>query len=86
MVTCRCGTTWPVEERRTWLLREAEHVLGTATELARALSGLGEHITPSMIRGYAHRRRLANRGTDETGRPLYRLGDVLALTLRDSIS
>ncbi|MFD9943210.1 hypothetical protein ACFWYW_14545 [Nonomuraea sp. NPDC059023] len=84
VMTClHCGTQHSIQLRRAILLAAAEDVLGTATEVARALSGLGQHVTPSMIRGYAHRGRLALRGTDSADHPLYRLGDVLALILRE---
>lgn len=79
-----CKTSHDVAYRQKVLLEYAKDVLGTATELARALSGLGEHVTPSMIRGYAHRKRLVPRGTDSVGHPLYRLGDVLALIFEDA--
>ncbi|MEU8104391.1 hypothetical protein AB0C18_11790 [Nonomuraea muscovyensis] len=55
--------------------------LGTATEIARALHGLCANPTPAMIRGYAHRGHMVNRGHDKTGRPLYRVGDVLDLLI-----
>lgn len=82
-VTCNeCELTWDLEPRRAWLLRQAEDVLGTATEIARAVSRLSDaHVTSSVIRGYALRGRLLSRGRQHTGRrdPLYRVGDVVAL-------
>ncbi|MGI5153614.1 hypothetical protein [Microbispora sp. CA-102843] len=79
-VTCRaCGATYRVHQRRQWLLGEAEAVLGTATEIARAVTNLGRPVTPERIRQWAHRGCLLARGRDARGRPLYRVGDVLDL-------
>jgi hypothetical protein len=87
-VTCRAEAhedgplAWPVEERRRWLLRSAEDVLATTTEISRALTRYAQPVTPSAIRGYVARKRLFVKGERmENGRavPLYRLGDVLAI-------
>ena len=78
-VECRnpeCQTVWNVDERRVWLLRSAEDLLLTATEISRAIGT----FTPSAVRGYAARRRLVQHGERvENGKlyPLYRLGDAL---------
>lgn len=74
--------SWPVEERRRWLLKSAEDVLATTTEISRALTRYQQPVTPEMLRGYVHRKRLGARGARAVpGRkepvPLYRLGDVL---------
>ncbi|GIH69455.1 hypothetical protein [Sphaerimonospora thailandensis] len=74
-----CRATHDADARQEWLLAQVADHLGTATEIARALHGFQHALTPSMVRGYAHRGRLAAHGTDEHGRPLYRVGDVLAL-------
>jgi hypothetical protein len=71
-----------VAERRRWLLRSAEDVLATTTEISRALTRYAQPVTPSAIRGYVARKRLFVKGErTENGRavPLYRLGDVLAI-------
>ena len=75
-----CGETYAVEARRRWLLAAAEDVLGTTTEIARALTSLSAPVTEDMIRGYVHRGRLLARGRRTAGGrtvPVYRLGDVL---------
>ncbi|MEV4320973.1 hypothetical protein AB0J37_01940 [Microbispora rosea] len=78
-VTCRaCGATYRVHQRRQWLLEEAEDVLGTATEIARAVTNLGRPVTPERIRQWAHRGCLLARGRTARA-PLYRVGDVLDL-------
>lgn len=79
LVQCRCGAITDVQARRTWLLREAESVLGTATEIAQALTRLDRPVTPERIRQWDHRDRLIPRGHNSRGHPLYRIGDVLDL-------
>lgn len=87
-VVCRADVhedgplAWPVVERRRWLLESAEDVLASTTEISRALTRYAQPVTPSALRGYVARRRLAARGERvENGRiiPLYRLGDVLEI-------
>lgn len=79
-VVCgECSEAYDVETRRRWLLAAAEDVLGTTTEIARALTSLAAPVTEEMIRGYAHRGRLLARGHRTAGHrsvPIYRLGDV----------
>lgn len=79
-VVCgECDEAYDVETRRRWLLAAAEDVLGTTTEIARALTSLAQPVTEEMIRGYAHRGRLLARGRRTVGHrsvPTYRLGDV----------
>ena len=70
-----CGAVYDVESRRAWLLDQANDRLLPATELARAVDGLGVPVTPSMIRNWRARGRILNRGTDTA--PLYRVGDVI---------
>ncbi|WP_433382765.1 hypothetical protein [Streptosporangium sp. CA-115845] len=79
VVQCRCGAITDVPSRRAWLLGQAESVLGTAAEIARALTRLEQPVTPERIRQWAQRDRLSARGHDHRGHPLYRIGDVLAL-------
>ncbi|PZG20625.1 hypothetical protein C1J01_08980 [Nonomuraea aridisoli] len=80
LIRCRsCGATHSATARERWLLRQVADHLGTATEIARALAAFRPGLTPSMIRGYAHRGRIVSHGADDIGRPLYRIGDVLAL-------
>ncbi|MGW3346777.1 hypothetical protein ACWDA3_25990 [Nonomuraea rubra] len=80
VIRCReCGGTHSAILREQWLMAQVADHLGTATEIARALAAFQPGLTPSMIRGYAHRGRILDRGQDELGRPLYRIGDVIAL-------
>lgn len=91
---CRgCGARWPMAERRSWLLSQVEDMLLPATELARAIDGLGVYVTPSMIRNWQARGHLVQHGscyaTIQDGRrrevPLYRVGDVLDKVNADRI-
>lgn len=80
-VRCRaCGFTHDAQHRRDWLLDQARDQLLHAEWIARALTALGiEKVTGSRIRNLADRGRLANHGTDASGRPKYRVGEVLDL-------
>lgn len=79
VVTCTgCGTHHDVAERREVLRQAAEDVLANAAEISRAVTWLGEAIKPDRIRQWAARGRLAKR-TEDDGKPLYRIGDVLDL-------
>ncbi len=80
VISCRaCGAHVSTAAQVRWLMTQAADHLGTAVEIARALNTWHPGITPSVVRGYAHRRRLLARGRDHVGRPLYRVGDVLDL-------
>jgi len=82
LTACRaCGAVYVVPQRRAWLLEAAEDVLGTATEIARAVTNLGRPVTAERIRKWAHRGCLLARGRDARGRPVYRVGDVLDLAV-----
>lgn len=92
-VTCReCDWTYPVEERRAWLLAAAEDRLENAATIARAVLVLGqadgtETQLASRIRQWARRRRITVRSTrtiEGKLQPLYRVGDVLDLLAEDA--
>jgi DNA-directed RNA polymerase subunit RPC12/RpoP len=72
-----CGSEHLAAERRAWLLESARDVLAHAELIGRAASALGKPITQAMIRGYAARGRIAERGTDVAGRPVYQVGEIL---------
>lgn len=80
---CRtCDTAWDMAECRAWLLQQMSDQQLTATEMSQALpSWLAKPITPAMIRSWAHRGRIEQRGHRQIGptktAPLYRVGDVL---------
>lgn len=79
-----CSRTYDAAARRKWLLAEAEDVLAHAALLARAITVLREPIEARRIRVWATRGLISERSTDRTGRPLYRVGDVLDLLARMS--
>lgn len=78
-----CGAVHDVGERRADLLAAAEDQLETATHLARALTRLGEPVTPERIRKWRERGRLVEHGVDLDGHPTYRVGDVIDLLEQD---
>ncbi len=79
-IRCKeCGSQHDATARRDWLLKQAEDMLATATEVARLATAMRrEHVTPSQVRGLAHRGRIEAKGMDRQQRhPTYRVGDVL---------
>ncbi|HEY4375764.1 MAG TPA: hypothetical protein VGM93_01340 [Acidimicrobiales bacterium] len=75
-----CGTQHDAGERKEWLLGLADDQLAHAAWLASVLTRLLDRtVTAAAIRGLAHRGRIVAHGTDVDGRPLYRLGDALAV-------
>jgi hypothetical protein len=83
-VTCeRCGIAYDLEARRDWLLDAAYDTLGTATEVARALSSLELPVTPDRVWQWRHRGRLTPKGHNLAHQPLYRVGDVADLLAAD---
>lgn len=84
-VACpECGAAYDTADRKRWLLEEAQEAWGNAAWLSAALTMLGVRCTDSMIRGYAHRGRLApHPEPDGRGYRRYRLGSVLELVTAD---
>lgn len=77
-----CGLAYDVEARRKWLLENVTDRLASPIEISRALGTLaGTDVTPSVIRGLAHRGRIEAKAKDAQDRPLYRVGDVLERVL-----
>lgn len=87
-VDCQaCRAEYKLEERRTWLLGAAKDVIAPATEISRAVSGLGSEVTPDRIRKWVQRGQLVKRGQVVNGRridPTYRVGDVMDLLVKDA--
>lgn len=78
--TCpTCGTTWDAQERREWLLDAVEDELAHASQLAAAVTSLGQPVTADRIRQWASRGRIFHRTVDARKRPLYLVRDVLDL-------
>jgi hypothetical protein len=88
-VACReCDLIYDVNDRRTWLLGQAEDRLVNATMLARAVSWLGAvPLTAARVWKWAERDRILVKGHETRGGrelPLYRIGDALDLLATDS--
>ncbi|AGL13862.1 hypothetical protein [Actinoplanes sp. N902-109] len=83
--TCKaCGATHEVATSRQWLLGALEGVLARPVEIAGVLRGFGHaKVGYSTIASYVASGRLQPRGTDQAGRPRYRVGDVLDLRYPD---
>lgn len=80
LVTCRgCKSAYGVTGRRGHLLAAAEDTLATATVAARALTSLGQPLTPDRVWKWAERGRITAHGVDPFGRPQYRVGDLRLL-------
>jgi hypothetical protein len=58
--TVGCGASYPMEERRAWLLESCYNQLLTAHEMSRAIAELipGQPITPNRISQWAARDKL----------------------------
>jgi hypothetical protein len=83
-VVCKtCGTSYTVQDRRDAMWTEAQDHNGTAAEISRAISWLGElPLSADRIYKWVERKRLTERGhVMYRGRlvPIYRIGDVAAL-------
>lgn len=83
-VKCRvCEHTYSVKDRRDAMWAEAQDHNGTAAEISRAISWLGElPLSADRIYKWVERKRLTERGhVTYRGRlvPIYRIGDVAAL-------
>lgn len=76
-----CKATHDHEERMEWIWAIAEDQLVPASVAAGALSAWGSEIKPDLIRTWASRGRIAQRGKDRHGRPVYRFGECRALAL-----
>lgn len=84
VVCAACRTPEDVEERRAFLLAKVDDQLVTAAEMARALTTLGQPVTPERIRQWKHRGRILARGSNPAGVPVYRVGDVVSLLVADA--
>jgi hypothetical protein len=75
-----CSEMWNVEERRADVLGQLGDVLVGAKALAEVLTGMtGEKVSHDRVRVWASRGRILAHGHDRKGRPVYRVGDGVAL-------
>lgn len=84
VVCAACQTPEDVDRRREFLLAKVDDQLVTATEMARALTTLGQPVTPERIRQWKHRGRILSRGSSAAGVPVYRVGDVVSLLVAET--
>lgn len=81
---CGCGASYDAEARRAWLMERVDQHLATASEIARGLSPwLAQGLSPDLIYQWHHRKRLVPHGVNRFGRPLFRVGEVIALLVPD---
>lgn len=71
-----CGTRHHIATRQQQLRTTADDHTGTAVEIAGFLRITGIQVTPNMIYGLAHRKRLT--AAVDTKPPRYRIADVVA--------
>jgi hypothetical protein len=77
---CReCGAEYDAADRREWLLKEARSTLAHAALIASSLTALDMAVAVGTIYSWANRGRIVDHGTDQFGRPLYRVGDAIDL-------
>lgn len=80
VVRCEpCGIPYETSTKRQEMLDELADRLVRASEAARILPALGTAVTRKDVDKWAHRRLLIAHGSDERGRPLYRVSEVLTL-------
>lgn len=77
-VTCpRCGTPWPVADRRTAMRERIEDHHLAAADMERVLAQIGVDVPARLIRLWKHRAEIRAVGVSPKGQPLYRVGDIL---------
>lgn len=82
-VSCRpCNITYQMSAKRQDMLDALDDRLVRASEAARILPGLGTVVSRKDIDRWAFRGLLGAHGTDEAGRPLYRVSEVRTLANR----
>lgn len=76
-----CGSTYDVNARQEWMRGEIEGYLARPVEIAGVLLRLGFPVGYSTIAAYAAKGQLIAHGSDEKGRALFRIGDVIDLRM-----
>lgn len=76
-----CGATHDGDDRKAWLLDQADDQLAHATWIASTLTRLGCPVKAATVWKWAERGLVVAHGTDGQGRPVYRLGEVRAAVL-----
>jgi hypothetical protein len=87
-----CGREYHVQARRDWLLASLEDHMGSSTYVAMVASGLGVKVAASTIRMWVKRKKLYPRHwapppkPGGNPRPLYRVGDVVAVAAGNEVA
>jgi hypothetical protein len=80
VVRCReCGAEHDAAGRKAWLLAEARDVLAHAALIAAALTALDIPVAVGTVYSWASRGRILSHGSDQLGRPLYKVGEAMDL-------
>jgi hypothetical protein len=81
-VRCReCGTGYDVAAQWEAMRAQLEDQLLHSVMMGAVLRQLGVRVADSTIRFWAQKGRIVAHGTDRSGRPIYRVGDVLDVAL-----
>ncbi len=81
-VRCReCGTGYDVAAQWEAMRAQIEDQLLYSVVMGAVLRQLGVRVSDSTIRYWAQKGRIVAHGTDRSGRPIYRVGDVLDVAL-----
>jgi hypothetical protein len=77
-ITCRgCGSQHDAAKRRAWMFLHVRDMIGTIREVVACLTLGGVKTSEDKVRLMAARCRFFPAGQDSTGRPLYRVSEVL---------
>ena len=77
-LTCaECGHEYVAGDLIASLYPALEWITGTAAMLTRVINDTGMHISPSLIRKYAHKGWIEPTGHDKRGHPTYLMRDIL---------
>lgn len=80
--TCKaCGAEYGVEEQQEWMRRQIEDHLGRPEEIRGLLLTLGVRLGYSTLARYVAKGQIAAHGSDEKGKPLFRIGDVMNIRM-----
>jgi len=78
-----CGTSHDTSARKKWLLQLAHNRLETFSSIIRILARWSAGPVPEgTVKSWIHRGRLARRGVDSQGSPLYQVGEAIDLAIR----
>jgi hypothetical protein len=79
-VTCHdCQLEYDIPARQAWMQSQIHDQLGHSSAISGMLGQLGVNVAASTVRYFAQEKRILAHGYDQKRRPLYRIGDVLAV-------